>query len=169
MTTAPVPRHFYKSPILYTKDMEDMGGHFIQGKVTAYTGQIINMCIYTSPNYNILKQDKYKDALASVDLWRLLKILPLGVDLQACADYLVSFIQDSQVGTFKGPMGQDIEVQLSPLLVAAALLMDHTALRVYPIKLEDIKMRNFVKLVAKKNFKYNEFLDKKNGKYSPGI
>ena len=58
-----------------------MGGHFIQGTITAYTGQKINICIYTTPNYKIFKQDKYKETLAIVGLQQLLEILPLGVDL----------------------------------------------------------------------------------------
>ena len=49
-----------RTPILPIEDIEAMGGKFLSGKVTATSGEQIGICVYTTPTYKILKEEKYR-------------------------------------------------------------------------------------------------------------
>lgn len=70
-----------RTPILLIEDIEAKGGKFLSGKVTAISGEHIRICIYTTPTYKILNEEKYKSILVTVGLGGVLEMLPLGVDL----------------------------------------------------------------------------------------
>ena len=87
-------------PTLPMKDIAAMGGKFLSGKVTATSGEQIGVCVYTTRTYKILKEEKYKSILVTVGLGGVLEMLPLGVDLQACADFIATYDDSSQIDTF---------------------------------------------------------------------
>ena len=78
-------------PILPIEDIEAMGGKFLLGKVTTTSGEHIGVCVYRTPTYKILKEEKYKNILVTVGLGGVLEMLPLGVELQACADFTATY------------------------------------------------------------------------------
>ena len=108
-------------PILPMEDIKAMGGKFLSGKVTATSGEQIGVCVYMTPTYKILKEEKYRSILITVGLGGVLEILPLGVDLQACADFMATYDASSQIGTFTRHDGLEIQVHITPQLVVDAL------------------------------------------------
>ena len=87
-------------------------------------------------------------------------MLPLGVDLQAYAYFIATYDASSQIGTFTRHDGLEIQVHITPQLVADSLQMDPTVPKVNPISLPTLKARRIVLEGTKKEFKYNEFLKK---------
>ena len=147
-------------PTLPMEDIAAMGGKFLSGKVTATSGEQIGVCVYTTPTYKILKEEKYRPILITVGLGGVLEMLPLGVDLQACADFMATYDASSQIGTFTSHDGLEIQVHITPQLVADALQMDLTTPKVNPIALPTLKAKGVVQEGTKKGFKYNELLNK---------
>ena len=87
-------------------------------------------------------------------------MLPLGVDLQACADFMATYDASSQIGTFTKHDGLEIQVHITPQLVADALQMDLTTPKVNPIALPTLKAKGVIQEGTKKGFKYSELLNK---------
>lgn len=113
-------------PILPMEDIEATGGKFLSGKVTTPSGEQIGVCVYTTPTYKILKEEKYRPILITVGLGGVLEMLPPGIDLQACADFMATYDASSQIGTFTRHDGLEIQVHITSQLVADALQMDLT-------------------------------------------
>lgn len=66
----------------------------------------------------------------------------------------------SQIGTFTRHDGLEIQVHITPQLVADALQMDPTVPKVNSVSLPTLKTRGIVLEGTKKGFKYNELLNK---------
>ena len=98
-----------------------------------------SICVYTTLTYKILKEEKYRPILITVGLGGVLEMLPLGVDLQACADFMATYDASSQIDTFTKHDGLEIQVHITPQLVADALQMDLTTPKVNPISLPTLK------------------------------
>ena len=75
--------------------------------------EAIGICVYTTLTYKILKEEKYKNILITVGLGGVLEMLPLGVDLQACADFIATYDASSQIGTFTRHDGLEIQVHIT--------------------------------------------------------
>lgn len=80
-----------RTPILPIEDIEAMQGKFLSENVTTTSREQIGICVYTTPTYNVLKEEKYKSILVKVGLGGVLNMLPLGVDLQACAHFIATY------------------------------------------------------------------------------
>lgn len=73
---------------------------------------------------------------------------------------MATYDASSQIGTFTKHDGLEIQVCITPQLVAYALLqIDLTAPKVNRVSLTTLKTRRIVLKGAKKGFKYNELLD----------
>lgn len=77
--------------------------------------------VYTTPTFDVLKQEVYKDALMATGSGPVLDSLPWGVDLQACVDFLTSYDKKNQVGTFTASDGTTKTICITKQLVADAL------------------------------------------------
>ena len=69
----------------------------------------------------MLKDDKYKDLLASMALQPVLDTLPWGVDIPLCAEFLSYYDKKVRVGTFTAPDQTKKVVHITEKVVAEAL------------------------------------------------